>query len=160
MSKLIYLVSTVAVLIIATALSAWAVTPDEILTDVALEARAREISQLLRCVVCQNQSIDDSSAPLAKDLRILVRERLALGDDNNKAIAFIVERYGNFVLLKPPIQLNTLLLWLGPTLLLALAGATLVRTLKSQSDAADTAPPLSAGEEACLDELMSDRSCT
>jgi cytochrome c-type biogenesis protein CcmH len=101
-----------------------AVEPDEILPDPAQEARARDLSQHLRCVVCQNQSIDDSNAPLARDLRILVRERIKAGDSNDAAMNFIVARYGNFVLLKPPVQLNTLLLWFGPglVLLMALAG--------------------------------------
>jgi cytochrome c-type biogenesis protein CcmH len=107
-----------------------AVEPDEILPDAAQEARARDLSQHLRCVVCQNQSIDDSNAPLARDLRILLRERLKAGDTDKAAIDFIVARYGNFVLLKPPLQLDTLLLWFGPglVLLLALAGYwTLIR---------------------------------
>lgn len=95
-----------------------AVTPDELLGDPAMEARARLISQQLRCVVCQNQSIDDSAAPLARDLRLLVRERLQRGDTDRQAIDFIVARYGNYVLLQPPLQLNTLVLWFGPLLLL------------------------------------------
>lgn len=98
-----------------------AVEPDEILPDAAQEARARDLSQHLRCVVCQNQSIDDSNAPLARDLRILLRERLKAGDTDRAAIDFIVARYGNFVLLKPPLQLDTLLLWFGPGLVLLLA---------------------------------------
>ena len=101
--------------------AAHAVTPDEVLQDPKLEARARELSQILRCVVCQNQSIDDSNAPLAHDLRVLVRERLSAGDTDKQAIAYLVARYGNFVLLRPPVQANTLLLWLGPALFLAIA---------------------------------------
>ena len=103
-----------AALLILAAPGARAVTPGETLADLALEARARDISQLIRCVVCQNQSIDDSSAPLAHDLRVLVRDRLSAGDSDAEALAFIVLRYGNFVLLKPPVQSNTLLLWFGP----------------------------------------------
>jgi cytochrome c-type biogenesis protein CcmH len=98
-----------------------AVEPDEVLPDPAQEARARDLSQHLRCVVCQNQSIDDSNAPLARDLRVLLRERLKAGDTDKAAIDFIVYRYGNFVLLKPPMQLNTLLLWFGPGLVLLMA---------------------------------------
>jgi cytochrome c-type biogenesis protein CcmH len=110
--------------LIAFSIPSLAVEPDEKLPDPAQEARARDLSQHLRCVVCQNQSIDDSNAPLARDFRILLRERIAAGDSDKAAIDFIVSRYGNFVLLKPPVQLNTLLLWFGPglVLLLALAG--------------------------------------
>lgn len=140
--------------------AAQAVTPDEMLKDPVLEARARVISQTLRCVVCQNQSIDDSSAPLAQDLRVLVRERLTSGDTNVQAIDFIVARYGNFVLLKPPMQLNTLLLWFGPALLLGLAAFGLIRTLKAQSR--PTAPnadaPLNAEDEKRLAKLLSKNS--
>src|SRR5476651_399678 len=90
---------------------AFAVTPDEMLKDPALEARARDLSRELRCMVCQNQSIDDSEAPLAKDLRVLVRERLTQGDSDRQALAFMVARYGEFVLLRPPFEWHTLLLW-------------------------------------------------
>src|SRR5215475_5494376 len=100
---------------------AHAVTPDEVLHDPQLETRARTISQNLRCVVCQNQSIDDSDAPLAHDLRILLRDRLASGDTDEQAVEFIVARYGNFVLLKPPVQPNTLALWAGPAFFLLIA---------------------------------------
>ena len=98
---------------------AGAVTPDEILKDPALEARARVLSQELRCMVCQNQSIDDSDAPLAKDLRLLVRERLVKGDSDRQVLDFLVSRYGAFVLLKPPLEISTVLLWgLPPAALL------------------------------------------
>jgi cytochrome c-type biogenesis protein CcmH len=107
--------------LIALAPPSLAVEPDEVLPDPAQEARARDLSQHLRCVVCQNQSIDDSNAPLARDLRILLRERLKAGDTDRAAIDFIVARYGNFVLLKPPLQLDTLLLWFGPGLVLLVA---------------------------------------
>jgi cytochrome c-type biogenesis protein CcmH len=93
---------------------ALAVQPDEILKDPMLESRARAISQELRCMVCQNQSIDDSDAPLAKDLRVLVRERLTAGDSDNQVVDFLVARYGEFVLLKPRFSAHTLLLWLAP----------------------------------------------
>jgi cytochrome c-type biogenesis protein CcmH len=99
-----------------------AVQPDEILKDPALEARARALSRELRCMVCQNQSIDDSEAPLARDLRILVRQRLEAGDSNQQVLDFLVARYGDFVLLKPPFNRDTLLLW-GVTPLALIAGA-------------------------------------
>ena len=100
---------------------ALAVEPDEVLDDPALEARAREISRELRCVTCQSQSIDDSNAPLAKDLRLIVRERLLAGDTNEEVIAFVTERYGDYVRLKPAMRGDTALLWLTPAL--ALMGA-------------------------------------
>jgi cytochrome c-type biogenesis protein CcmH len=125
-----------------------AVTPDEMLKDSALESRAREISQHLRCVVCQNQSIDDSSAPLAHDLRVLVRDRLTAGDSDAQTLDYIVARYGNFVLLKPPFQFNTLMLWLGPFLFLALAGIAFLRAVRRQ----DAAPAGEAATDLTPDE--------
>jgi len=109
-------------LLLGFGLPAFAVEPDEELADPALEARARDISSHLRCVVCQNQSIDDSTAPLARDLRLIIRERLAAGDSNDQVIAFVVERYGDFVLLRPPFQEDTYLLWFGPFLILIIGG--------------------------------------
>ena len=111
---------------ISVAGTALAVEPDEMLPDPALEARAQHISKELRCVVCQNQNIDDSAAPLARDMRLLVRERLTSGDSDAQAKAFLVARYGNFVLLRPPFQPNTWALWLGPFVILGLAGTALV----------------------------------
>ncbi len=112
-----------AVLLALLALPAQAaIAPDEILADPALEARARGITKQLRCLVCQNQSIDDSNAPLARDLRLLVRERLKGGDSDGAALAFVVARYGDFVLLRPPLKATTWLLWFGPALLLIAAG--------------------------------------
>ena len=108
-------------LVLTNAAMAFAVLPEEMLKDVALETRARSISQGLRCLVCQNQSIDDSDASLARDLRIIVRERLLAGDSDPQVVDFVVKRYGNYVLLKPPFQTDTLLLWLLPFLLM-LAG--------------------------------------
>jgi cytochrome c-type biogenesis protein CcmH len=102
--------------------TALAVTPDEMLKDPSLEARARTLSRELRCMVCQNQSIDDSEAPLARDLRLLVRERLTLGDSDKQVLDFLVSRYGEFVLLKPPFEWHTLLLWGAPPVAL-LGGA-------------------------------------
>ncbi len=140
---------------------ALAVEPDEILDDPALEARARKISAGLRCLVCQNQSIDDSNAPLAKDLRILVRERLKAGDSDDQVIAFIVDRYGEFVLLRPPFGLHTLLLWLGPLLLLVLAGWFIYRSARrraamAREASAAGAPPLSEEEKRRLARLLDD----
>jgi cytochrome c-type biogenesis protein CcmH len=102
---------------------AMAVEPDEILADPVMESRAREISQELRCVVCQNQVIDDSDAPLARDMRILVRERIVAGDTDEEVKAYLVDRYGNFVLMRPPLNNETILLWFGPLLALAAAFA-------------------------------------
>ncbi|MFQ5622572.1 MAG: cytochrome c-type biogenesis protein [Paracoccaceae bacterium] len=102
---------------------ALAVEPDEILADPALEARALQISRSLRCVVCQNQTIDDSNAPLARDLRVLLRERIAAGDSDDAAVAYLVDRYGAFILLRPPLRWDVALLWAGPVLVLIAAAA-------------------------------------
>ena len=112
---------------LAGASPSFAVQPDEILPDTALETRARALSRELRCMVCQNQSIDDSDAPLARDLRLLVRERLTQGDSDSQVLKYLVDRYGAFVLLKPPVELNTLLLWsVAPVVLLCGIGALVV----------------------------------
>lgn len=113
------LISVCALLLVTT--QSFAVLPEEILPDPALEARARVISQDLRCLVCQNQSIDDSNAPLAKDLRVIVRERLTAGDTNDQVFGYVVSRYGNYVLLKPPLQADTYLLWASPFIMLVIA---------------------------------------
>lgn len=117
------LAASLALSLICAALpgAAFAVDPDEMLADPALETRAREISKQLRCLVCQNQSIDDSQADLARDLRVLVRERLKAGDSDKQVIDYVVARYGDFVLLRPPVNDQTLGLWFGP-LALAVAG--------------------------------------
>jgi cytochrome c-type biogenesis protein CcmH len=134
------------------------VQPDEIMADPAKEARARELSRELRCMVCQNQSIDDSDAPLARDLRLLVRERIASGDSDRQVIDFLVARYGEFVLLKPRFSPHTLLLWLLPPL--ALAGGGLALWLYSRrrskgGDAPDAALlHLTEEEEARLERLL------
>jgi len=133
---------------------AHAVEPGEMLKDPALEARARQLSQELRCVVCQNQSIDDSSAPLAHDLRVIVRERLKAGDTDSQVLAFVEARYGAFVLLRPRFKLQTLLLWLTPLLLLAAAGAVLYRARSRPAGPAPESSPLSADEQKRLDELL------
>ena len=121
-----------------------AVEPNEMLQDPTLEARAETLSKELRCVVCQNQSIDASSAPLARDMRLLVRERIAAGDTDVQAKAYLVERYGNFVLLKPPFQADTLLLWFGPLLILAVAGVALLMAARTGApdDTDDLAPDM------------------
>jgi cytochrome c-type biogenesis protein CcmH len=125
---------------------AWAVTPDEQLRDPKLEARARTLSQELRCLVCQNQSIDDSSAPLAHDLRLILRERLAAGDSDRQAVDYLVARYGDFVLLKPPFQPDTWALWLGPMAVLLAGGAGAALYMRAR--ARDGEAPLSAADEA------------
>ncbi len=131
--------------------SAFAVQPDEVLKDPALEKRAREISTGLRCLVCQNQSIDDSDAQLAKDLRLLVRERLVAGDTDQEVESFLVQRYGEFVLLKPAFGAHTLLLWLTPAFVLVLGGIGAYTALRRrpQPDAA-----LDAEERRALESLL------
>ena len=135
-------------------IAALAVQPDEILPDAVMEHRARGISGGLRCLVCQNQSIDDSDAPLAKDLRLLVRERLTAGDSDAAAVAFIVSRYGDFVLLKPPFRASTLLLWLSPLLLLAGGAWYGLRAMKASGSRADGVVPLTDDERIKLDQIL------
>ena len=133
-----------------------AVEPSEVLADPALEARARNLSQHLRCVVCQNQSIDDSNAPLARDLRVLLRERLKAGDTDAAANDYIVARYGNFVLLKPPVQVSTLLLWFGPGIIFILALLaywTLIRN-RPEKGADDASLTLTAAEREELQSIL------
>ncbi len=131
---------------------ALAVEPDEILADPALEHRARALSTELRCVVCQNQSIDDSEAPLARDLRLLLRERLQAGDSDEAAKAYLVARYGDFVLLKPPFNTTTLFLWLGPFLVLAAGILYLVLNRRRQASPGEA--PISAEEAEKLKKLI------
>ena len=143
--------------------AARAVEPDEILPDAKLEERARDISAELRCLVCQNQSIDDSNAPLAKDLRLLVRERLKAGDSDRQVHDYVVARYGDFVLLKPPFRLSTLLLWLTPVLALGLAAFAVRRMFAAQVPASGTpgasaaASRLSPEEEKALAKLLAEK---
>jgi len=132
---------------------ALAVQPDEILKDPALERRAREISAGLRCLVCQNQSIDDSDAPLAKDLRVLVRERLTAGESDDAVRDFVVRRYGELVLLKPTFGQHTALLWLGPALVL-LTSATGIAFALRRRRAGQAVRALSAEERASLDAIL------
>jgi cytochrome c-type biogenesis protein CcmH len=141
-----------AILLTALLAPAYAVQPDEILKDPALEARARKLSQELRCVVCQNQSIDDSNAPLAHDLRVLVRDRLSAGDTDAQVLAYVTARYGDFVLLRPPFKWQTLLLWLTPLLLLG--GAVMFLARRRSLVAEDAAEPLSSDEQHRLAELV------
>ena len=137
--------------------AAHAVLPDEVMSDSAKEARARNLSRELRCMVCQNQSIDDSEAPLARDIRLLVRERIAAGDSDGQVIDFLVARYGEFVLLKPRFERQTLLLWLVPPLLLIGGGLALwLHTRRRVGSESAAVPPLTADEEARLSALMAD----
>ena len=127
-----------------------AVQPDEVMKDPALEARARALSGELRCLVCQNESIDDSEAPLARDIRVLIRERIGKGESKDAVRAYLVSRYGDFILLKPPFKPETLLLWLSPALTLALGVAAV---LFARRRAPQATPRLTAEEEARLAAL-------
>ena len=150
----------VALVLIALAatMPALAVQPEEILKDPALETRARALSRELRCMVCQNQSIDDSDAPLARDLRLLVRERIASGDSDKQVIDFLVARYGEFVLLKPRFNPHTVLLWLLPPLALTLGGLAMWaydrRRRRAGGLGQESLLKLSAEEEARLEKLL------
>ena len=135
--------------------AAHAVEPDEILQDTALEVRARRISADLRCLVCQNQSIDDSNASLAKDLRVLVRQRLSEGDSDAAVRAYVVARYGEFVLLRPPLSLRTIALWAAPLLLLVVTALAVLRNLRSATGAtAQSTNALTADETKRLDQIL------
>jgi cytochrome c-type biogenesis protein CcmH len=142
----------VLILLALTILPANAVQPDEILSDPALESRARALSADLRCLVCQNQSIDDSNAPLARDLRILLRERLKAGDSDGQAVDFIVARYGDFVLLRPRFTPATWLLWIGPFALLLVAGTVVYLRRRRGSNEAERA--LAPEEEDALRSVL------
>lgn len=145
-------------LLIVAATPLLAVEPDEILKDPRLEERARTLSSELRCLVCQNQSIDDSHAPLARDLRVLVRQKLVSGDSDDTIRAFLVERYGEFILLKPRFSLDTLVLWMSPFALLLLGGWMLLRT--SRRSILAKVEVLDSTEQARLDELLSAKEQT
>jgi cytochrome c-type biogenesis protein CcmH len=133
---------------------AWAVRPDEMLSDPALEARARALSRELRCLVCQNESIDDSSADLAHDLRVLVRDRIKKGDTDQQTLAYIVARYGEFVLLKPRFDLRNAALWGTPVVLLLAGGLFMLLGARRRGHAS---PPLSSEEKKELDTILSGR---
>ncbi|WP_336232098.1 cytochrome c-type biogenesis protein [Thalassospira sp. CH_XMU1458] len=134
---------------------AFAVNPDEMLSNPVLEERAREISKELRCLVCQNQSIDDSDAELARDLRVLVRERLVAGDDNEEVIDYIVARYGDYVLLNPPLKPETYILWASPAVLVVLALlAVFAFYRRKQREGSTASASLSKDEQERLDELL------
>ena len=152
------LASAFALAVMMGAPAAYAVQPDEIMSDPARESRARDLSRELRCMVCQNQSIDDSEAPLARDLRLLVRERIAAGDSDAQVIDFLVARYGEFVLLKPRLNPHTWLLWLLPPLALAGGGLALWIHGRRRSKSAAAEDPsrfkLTAEEESRLERLI------
>lgn len=144
-----------ALMLVLAAAPAHAVRPDEMLPDPVLEARARTVGEELRCLVCRNQSIEDSEADLAHDLRVVVRQRIAAGDSDREVIAYVHSRYGDFVLLRPPVEWNTALLWGGPMLLLLLALGTAWRFYRTRPAPAPT-PPLSDDEERRLDAMLKD----
>ena len=136
-----------ALFLVAALMPALAVQPDEMLKDPALEKRARELSRELRCMVCQNQSIDDSEAPLARDLRILVRERIVKGDSDKQVLDFLVARYGEFVLLKPRFEMQTLLLWVLPPSVLLIGAIVLLMAARQRRIAPASVTPLSPAEQ-------------
>ena len=141
-------------LLFALAGAAAAVEPNERLADPVLEARARAISQGLRCLVCQNESIDDSNADLAHDIRVLLRQRLVAGDTDAQAVQFLVARYGDFVLLKPPVEPATYLLWFGPPALLLVGAIGIGLAVHRRRAMPDEPPPLSDAERERLDRLV------
>lgn len=142
----------IALMLAALAAPAAAVNPDELLADPALEARAHKLSRELRCVVCQNQSIDDSDAALARDLRIILRERISAGDTDAQAVGFLVARYGSFVQLQPPVRLDTLALWFGPLAVLLAGGLGAALYVRGRKPAMRT--ELSAEDEAEVSRLL------
>lgn len=150
-----------AALLFALALAspAFAVRPDEMLQDPQQEQRARNLSAELRCLVCQNQSIDDSDAELARDLRLIVRERIKAGDNDKQIIDFLVDRYGEFVLLKPRFGWHTMILWVGPFAILLIGGVALFRQARAKA-AAKTEVPLSAEEQAALKKALGEGDIT
>ena len=143
-------------LVLAASTPALAVQPDEVLSDPALEARARTLSQELRCLVCQNQSIDDSDALLARDLRLLLRERLKNGDSDKQVLDFLVARYGEFVLLRPPLGWHTALLWLAPALLLIAAAIGLFAVARRRLARPAAEPGLTPEETARLTRAVAE----
>ena len=154
----IFLAFVFALTLLTATTPAFAVEPDEILADPRLEARARTISKDLRCVVCQNQSIDDSRADIARDMRLLVRERLVAGDADQQVVDYLVARYGEYVLLNPPFRAATLGLWIGPPVMVLIVGAIIFMAFRAQQHHAPVgAPdPLSPSDRRRLDDLVSD----
>jgi cytochrome c-type biogenesis protein CcmH len=150
--------SVLAALLLALAVAApaCAIEPQEQLTDPALEARARTLGQELRCLVCQNESIDDSNADLARDLRTIVRERLTAGDSDQQVLGFVTARYGDYVLLRPPVRAGTVVLWFGPVVLLvaAITAMTLRRRRRAKAEPA----PLSSEEDRRLARLLDEET--
>ena len=147
----------IALLIVLWSVPALALIAGEELDDPALEARARAISKELRCLVCQNQSIDDSNADLARDLRVLVRERLTAGESNRQVIAFVTVRYGDYVLLEPPLKPTTYLLWFGPAAILLAGGAAVIMFLRRRTRLAMSgSAPLSDDERRRIERLLDD----
>lgn len=151
MRALVIRAAFTAALAASLAAPALAIGPDEMLKDPVAEARARHIGQSLRCLVCQNESIDESEAGLARDLRLIVRERIEAGDSDQQVIDFIVARYGQFVLLKPPVEPETWVLWFGPLLLIGGAGAAIAWRARRKRSIAEA--PLSPDEEAALTRI-------
>lgn len=133
---------------------AFAVNPDEVLKDPVLEERARDLSAQLRCMVCQNQSIDDSNAELAKDLRVLVRERITAGDSDEQVVNYLVSRYGEFVLLKPRLSAQTIALWAMPAVLFVIGGFAVYRLLLRSRTTKGGELALTPDEQARLAELL------
>jgi cytochrome c-type biogenesis protein CcmH len=143
---------------LACASSALAVLPEEMLPDQRLEARAREISKEVRCQVCQNQNIDDSNAPLAADLRRIVRERLTAGDSDQQVLNYLVQRYGDYVLMRPPVRPSTWPLWFGSAVVLVIAAGAILVILRRRRTSPNAVPPLAADEERRLAELLERKS--
>jgi len=152
MTKKILSLSFAVALLLATQALTWAVQPNEILSDPALEARARALSAELRCLVCQNESIDESHADLARDLRLLIRERIVKGQSNAEIRDFLVSRYGDFILLNPPFKPTTWLLWLSPVMILLLGGWAIMQATGRRPI---PPAPLTADEERQLEALQS-----
>lgn len=140
-------------ILICLAPNANAVEPSEMLQDPALETRAREVSKHLRCVQCQNETIDESDAQIARDMRILVRQKITAGDSNEEILDYMVSRYGDYVLLMPRFQTNTLILWLGPFAVLLVGGLIVARRMRTGANTASAAP-LSEEERAAIENVM------
>ncbi len=153
MLRALLLQASLALALLLSVTTAEAVEPSEMLKDPVLEARARAISQQIRCVVCQNQTIDDSNADLAHELRIVLRERLTAGDTDQQVKDFLTARYGDFVLLKPPFLAKTFILWFGPAMVFLIGGAIIALTLSRRRRAAQPAP-LSVDESRRLAQLI------